>query len=446
MEPEHRQRSASSASSRSSSRKRDRSASPTNASSESSKTFKKPHSKLHGKTSDKLLPKKTKLAEPRIDQSANDKTKTNMASQEGQGEKLSAFETQVLEQLKNLELKMDNIDSKIDKRMSVLESRVFDLEQSQDQCKNDVENLKKHQGLSEELLLQNETVAKLSQEKAFSNEQYQRNFNLRIFNVEESEQETITECENKVLKLFEEKLQVVVPIEAIDIIHRLGPKPKKTNGGQSVDANLNTSSPSKNNTNQNQLDETHGANAMPGQNKDNENQNKSDQNKPKSYVGRPIIVSFLSRRIRREILANRSRLKKKTKDELPIIVAEDLTKQNHALFEKARYANKFSAVWTKDGIVHGKQENGLVVIIKSCADIDSPPIERQYTPAGYSRGNRRHRGRGGRGRGSGPSHAHIPTLEEKIALRNRFEKFQYQSAPDSEMTSQGSKEDVTVFD
>ena len=114
---EHRQRSTSSASSRSSSRKRERSASPVNTSGESSKTFKKPHSAK----SSKQLTKKTILAKSKLDQSAGSEIKTNMASQEAEGEKLSAFEKQVLEQLKNLDLKMENIDKKIDRRMSVLE-------------------------------------------------------------------------------------------------------------------------------------------------------------------------------------------------------------------------------------------------------------------------------------------------------------------------------------
>ena len=435
---EHRQRSASSASSRSSSRKRERSASPVNTSGESSKTFKKPHSAK----SSKQLTKKTILAKSKLDQSAGSEIKTNMASQEG--EKLSTFEKQVLEQLKNLDLKMENIDKKIDRRMSVLEGKVFDLEQSQDKCKQDIEMTKRQQGLSEELLVNNETIAKLSHAKAQSNEQYQRNFNIRIFNVEESENETIAECETKVLKLFEQKLQVTVPIEAIDVIHRLGPKPKKSSEKQSSPSNP----PEQTVTVED--GENSGASATIQKNKSDDEQTKSTP-KQKTYVGRPIIVSFLSRRVRREILANRSRLKKKTQDELPIIVVEDLTKENHILFERAKNSSKFAAVWTKDGIVHGKQANGLVTIIRSFADVDGPPLERLYTAgSSYTRG-RFTRGRGKRGRGQGRGHdlssAYIPTHREAsgyedrgLLLKNRFSQFQYQPTSDSERKSQDSKD------
>ena len=247
----------------------------------------------------------------------------------GEKQTLSEFEKLVLEKLQNLESNMQEIKRKLNVRIEKLESRVHDIEQIQDKCVKDIESIQRKQQLGEELITSNENVAKISYDKSMSNEQYTRKFNVRIFNLEEHDRETISECEQKGLKLFKERLNVDVPIEAIDVLHRVGPKQHAQAQDNTVN-NENKTPKSVDNVGQS-------ADASAPSSK-SDSKNGPNKKQTKSY--RPIIVNFISRRKRREVLANRFRLKKKSKDEIPIILAEDLTKQNHALLCKVKMQKK----------------------------------------------------------------------------------------------------------
>ena len=330
--------------------------------------------------------------------------------------------------------KMDEMNSKLDIRIEKIESRLHDIENKQDNSKTEIEQVKKNVELNEELTSGLETKANLAMIQADNQEQYLRNYNIRIFNVEEEDNESIQECERKVLKLFEEKLKIKVPIEAIDNLHRLGPKVKSTKSPENTD-NSDTSqsmgnSASKDataNTSQNQKAENDESENRSTQmetdnhNESNEDQEQNSKEKPNENEAntidknqnqnkcRPIIVSFISRRVRREVIAQRHLLKKKIGQKTaPIILAEDLTKRNHALFRKAQENTfKYKKVWTKDGTILAKQHNNLIVRITSFTEILTPPIEQQegqrpypYTGVRYP-GNASYYTRGGpRGRGA----------------------------------------------
>ena len=187
---------------------------------------------------------------------------------------------------------------------------MYDIELKQDAQRKDIEEIKKQQDSNIDVIASNETVAKVSHDKAASNEQYLRNFNVRIFNLPEDDKESIEECEEKVLKLFKEKLKVEVPLEAIDVIHRVGKKKQKTKkptNGQ------NTAGPSgaNNNLDSNEnmtTDETNvaGDKDQTKNSNDRDSQTQNQENESQATVEmepeneRPVIVSFLSRRLRRE--------------------------------------------------------------------------------------------------------------------------------------------------
>ena len=52
------------------------------------------------------------------------------------------------------------------------------------------------------------TSSKLGYERSYQNEQYQRNYNVRIYGVPDEENETSEKCEEKLLNIFKDKLKV----------------------------------------------------------------------------------------------------------------------------------------------------------------------------------------------------------------------------------------------
>ena len=412
--------------SRSGSRKRERSKSPAAA-------FKKPHRTRDSRSTKKqnhrpvtAIGNQTKITNYKTvvtdteEEGDDGESRSNMATKEGETAKpLTEFEKLILEKLKGLDTKMDSMNKKLDERMDKLESRMFTIEKVQDGQRKEIDEIQKQHSESMDKVVCSENIAKTSYEKAYSNEQYQRNFNVRIFNLPESEDESIQDCEEKVLKLFNEKMKVKVPIEAIDVLHRLGrkkskPKNTKNNSNENqeqINQNDKDQEGSKNNheTSQNTVN----------QNNPSSSSSTSDINKDQGVTSkdqeidtepeRPVIVSFLSRRIRREVLTNRSYLKKNLRlGERAVGIVEDLTKQNYTLLKKVKNSEKYEAAWSKDGNIFGRQAlNGLVVQIKTMEDIDSPPITHSDIPPsqhyrGYTRGRQHARGQGrGRTRGRG---------------------------------------------
>lgn len=125
--------------------------------------------------------------------------------------------------------------------------------------------------------------AKVADDRSNNNEQYCRNYNIRIYNLIEPENETPEECEEAVLKLFKEKLCLInIVSKDLDAVHRLGKKKKKN----------------------------------------------SDDNSDGGP--RAVIVRFVSRRTRNEVISKRRLLKKKNgQTTRAVTIAEDLTKTNY---------------------------------------------------------------------------------------------------------------------
>ena len=73
---------------------------------------------------------------------------------------------------------------------------MIDTEKGQDTNKKDIETIKKSLELNEELTTEIEHTAHMALTQSDRQEQYNRNYNIRIFNVPEDDNETINDCEN----------------------------------------------------------------------------------------------------------------------------------------------------------------------------------------------------------------------------------------------------------
>ena len=81
---------------------------------------------------------------------------------------------------------------------------------------------------------------------------------------------------------------------------------------------------------------------------------------------RPILVKFVSYRMREKLYSNRKKMAKNT------YISEDLTRYRQGLFYKARHEQKkgvFSHAWTKDGRVLARLQGGRVIVIREPCDL-----------------------------------------------------------------------------
>lgn len=209
------------------------------------------------------------------------------------------------------------------------------------------------------------TSSKLGYERSYQNEQYQRNYNVRIYGVSEEENETSANCEEKVLKLFKDKLKVSIDSTDIDIAHRL-PKYVASN-----------------------------------------DQNETD-------TPRTIICRFVRKKTKALIIQNRNKLKKKVGETECIVIKEDLTKYHQQLLSKC--IDRFYTAWAREGRIFVKETpESSPREIKTMEELgtgwllsDSYRPTRQRKPdtssnnrssSQRSRGGHNRRGRRGGGRG-----------------------------------------------
>lgn len=137
-------------------------------------------------------------------------------------------------------------------------------------------------------------------------EQYTRRPNIRIFGVQEENQEKLTE---KILKIFDEKLSLKnLNYRDIETCHRIG---RVING------------------------------------------------KP-----RPVFIRFAQYHIKAEVMSKRKGLKGSK-----IVIVEDLTNEKHTLYRKAANKLGKTNVWTSNGNIMVKINNEIC-IVKSEDDLD----------------------------------------------------------------------------
>ena len=322
----------------------------------------------------------------------------------------------LMEEFHKMGTKMDQYMQRMDDRVTTVEGKVHVVENKTDKNESDIDTLCKRVERNEERTMETVHAATLALDYAEKNEQYQRNFNIRIINLPEKDNETIEECEAAVLNLFANTLGVTVPIEAIDILHRLGPMKKTSTASEQDNTekepdNSNSAEGAGEGAGVEGMETGQTADASAGTAADTGSSNAQAVPETNKTSNRPVRVSFVSRRVRREILFNRRKLKKKVNQtSAQIVIVEDLTKKRHALFSKAREnKEKYKKVWSREGKIYGRQHNGIDTVIESFLDISSPPVQKkpQYGRFNWWRGGPRGRG-GYRGRGRGGAHPSYP--------------------------------------
>ena len=104
-------------------------------------------------------------------------------------------------------------------------------------------------------------------------------------------------------------------------------------------------------------------------------------------ITRGIIVRFVSRKTRDEVITNRRKLKKKRRKS--VVNVEDLTKRNSHLYNVARDDPVVKLCWTVRGKIFVKAYNGKIIEIKSKPDLQDPRLkDTASTSAGGDRRNK----------------------------------------------------------
>ncbi|KAK7484723.1 hypothetical protein BaRGS_00024008 [Batillaria attramentaria] len=154
-------------------------------------------------------------------------------------------------------------------------------------------------------------------------EQYGRRYNVRVFGVKEDDDETVQQCEEKVLRIINEKLELKgIKSADVDAIHRLGKKPKPRRAEQ----------------------------------------NHSDSDSDTESRPRAIIVRFVSRKCTQDVLRNRRKLRG-TK----ISIAEDLARDRYRLLRQVK-EKEVDDAWSRDGKIFVKV-SGRIREVKSAEDV-----------------------------------------------------------------------------
>lgn len=231
---------------------------------------------------------------------------------------MSAVERMIMAKLNSNGEKMDRLSTVMEK----MESTMFGLQQENDRLKKEMTELKTKQEKTQSIAGLADYKATKAYQRSNFNEQYSRNYNLRIYYVQEPEGETAEQCEATVLKLFHEKLDLKhIRSRDLDTVHRLG---KKT-----------------------------------------------DQKKP-----RGIIVRFVSSKMRDEVIRSRTKLKKRPgQSTKSVVIVEDLTKDNYILFSQARVAEGTKECWTVRGNIFVKTNTDYVKRIQKASDIENLPAQ-----------------------------------------------------------------------
>ena len=178
-------------------------------------------------------------------------------------------------------------------------------------------------------------------EKNYANEQYLRNYNLRIYGLDDDSNETTDQCVEKVLALFRDRLRLDIARDEFDIVHRLS-RPKTTS---------ETASKYK---------------AFKGDGQNQKDGPGGSEEKEEKEPPRAVIVRFLRRQTKNAVIKERKRLKKKDGETSCVVIKEDLTKFHQQLLA---HASKIGdSAWSSEGKILMKK-GGRVREVKSIHDV-----------------------------------------------------------------------------
>lgn len=191
------------------------------------------------------------------------------------------------------------ITEKLSEIIEVLRSEIVELKEQIGSLTNKNEKLEELKSEMDRDKKEQSKLINSIQEKNDNLEQYTRRQNLRVFGIKEERGEA---CEERVIRLFQEKLHINITPQQIDRCHRSG---------------------------------------------------RYNENKP-----RGIIVKFISYKDRNAIFE-----KKKFLKHSGVTISEDLTKQRITLLKDAGHAFGFENCWTRDGRVLIKRNGRIHTIV-----------------------------------------------------------------------------------
>ena len=199
---------------------------------------------------------------------------------------------------------------KLTTRMDHLESRCFEAEKAVDGAIAQCARLEKENTvLKDELNSHRQHIKKLSADQN-DREQYDRRWNLRVYNAKESGGETAEECTRATCEIFTQLIGVRTTEADLEACHRVGP--------------------------------------------------------PRQDKPRPIIARFVNRKLRDRVLTDRKKLKSKG-----VSVDEDLTSANFKLAKEVYKHSASLSSWTSNGKVLCKLKNGKTVRVPFGSDVDA---------------------------------------------------------------------------
>lgn len=190
-------------------------------------------------------------------------------------------------------------------KIDQLEGRLFEMFQKTDAMQKEITSLKADNlSLREKLLSLENSQNDL--------EQYDRRLNIRVFNVQERQNESSEDCVKQCCRIFTDLVGVSTKESDVEVAHRVG----RVEDGK---------------------------------------------RRP-----RPIIVRFNNRKQRDRILADKKKLKGKG-----VSVAEDLTTANYRLERTAFRHSAALATWASNGKIFVKVKNGKVLRLRVGEDVDA---------------------------------------------------------------------------
>nr|KAG5691870.1 hypothetical protein BaRGS_033474 [Batillaria attramentaria] len=208
---------------------------------------------------------------------------------------------------------MGNKDKRGPKRKQADRGRMYQVEQENTSLKEELAQCRKEMEDAKRVADEAKYEAGVARAQAGDLEQYGRRYNVRVFGVKEDDDETVQQCEEKVLRIINEKLELKgIKSADVDAIHRLGKKPKPRRAEQ----------------------------------------NHSDSDSDTESRPRAIIVRFVSRKCTQDVLRNRRKLRG-TK----ISIAEDLARDRYRLLRQVK-EKEVDDAWSRDGKIFVKMEGG----------------------------------------------------------------------------------------
>lgn len=221
---------------------------------------------------------------------------------------------------KEMKTEMDNLSATFINKIGALEEKILNLESEKMKLQEEVSVLRRTNGdLFKQMNNHSKQMASMSRAQN-DIEQQGRKWNLRVFNVAEADSdqtESASDCTKKVCKVFSTMVGVPVTEDDIEVAHRTGKRLPERQG--------------------------------------------------QTRKCRPVIVRFLSRKKKDEVLAHRRRLKGNRQK---ISISEDLTYLNYKLLTEAKNHSATLDAWSTNGKIIAKLKNGKTIRLEITDDVD----------------------------------------------------------------------------